>query len=88
MSVVAYYALCHSYSCYLFQVDDEALQDEPLQIRVLDHDTYSAHDAIGKVYIDIDPLLDFDSTHTLSGWFPIYDSMHGKMVAIIYWFTD
>ncbi|ETE61540.1 hypothetical protein L345_12706, partial [Ophiophagus hannah] len=42
---------------FKFEVDDEDLQDEPLQITVLDHDTYSANDAIGKVYIDIDPLL-------------------------------
>jgi len=59
------------------KVDDELLQDEPLQIRVLDHDTYSAHDAIGKVYIDIDPLLDPDFSGSLYGWFPIYDTMHG-----------
>jgi len=59
-------------------VDDELLQDEPLQVRVLDHDTYSAHDAIGKVYIDIDPLLHPDSSHFLGGWFPIYDTMHGN----------
>uniref|UniRef100_H2YYF5 C2 domain-containing protein n=1 Tax=Ciona savignyi TaxID=51511 RepID=H2YYF5_CIOSA len=62
---------------FKFEVDDEHLQDEPLQIRVLDHDTYSAHDVIGKVYLDIDPLLDPDSTHALCGWFPIYDTMHG-----------
>ncbi|XP_057174769.1 C2 domain-containing protein 5 isoform X12 [Ursus arctos] len=32
---------------FKFEVDDEDLQDEPLQITVLDHDTYSANDAIG-----------------------------------------
>lgn len=37
--------------------DDLELQDEPLQIRVMDYDTYSANDAIGKVYIDLNPLL-------------------------------
>ncbi|XP_076811783.1 C2 domain-containing protein 5-like isoform X2 [Clavelina lepadiformis] len=62
---------------FKFEVDDEHLQDEPLQIRVLDHDTYSAHDAIGKIYIDIDPLLDDESSHVLCGWFPVYDTMHG-----------
>lgn len=41
----------------LFQVDDHDLQDEPLQIRLMDHDTYSANDAIGKVYVDLNPLL-------------------------------
>jgi hypothetical protein len=54
------------------------LQDEPLQITVLDHDTYSANDAIGKVYIDIDPLLYSEAATVISGWFPIYDTIHGK----------
>ena len=46
--------------------------------RVLDHDTYSAHDAIGKVYIDLNPLLAKEHASVISGWFPIYDTMHGK----------
>jgi len=62
---------------YRFEVDDEDLQDEPLQIRVLDHDTYSAHDAIGKVYIDLNPLLTRRNDSAISGWYPIYDTMHG-----------
>ena len=45
--------------------------------RVLDHDTYSAHDAIGKVYIDLNPLLVKDSPSVITGWFPVYDTMHG-----------
>lgn len=60
------------------QVDDEDLQDEPLQVTVLDHDTYSANDAIGKVYIDIDPLLCSEAASVISGWFPIYDTIHGR----------
>ncbi|XP_065349897.1 C2 domain-containing protein 5 isoform X3 [Cloeon dipterum] len=40
-----------------FEVDDTELQDEPLQIRLMDYDVYSANDAIGKVYIDLNPLL-------------------------------
>ncbi|XP_055365524.1 C2 domain-containing protein 5 isoform X9 [Betta splendens] len=62
---------------FKFEVDDEDLQDEPLQITVLDHDTYSANDAIGKVYIDIDPLLYSEAASVISGWFPIYDTIHG-----------
>ena len=46
--------------------------------RVLDYDTYSAHDAIGKVYIDLNPLLVKDGAAVISGWFPIYDTMHGR----------
>ncbi|XP_054632048.1 C2 domain-containing protein 5 isoform X15 [Dunckerocampus dactyliophorus] len=64
---------CHEHA----MVDDEDLQDEPLQITVLDHDTYSANDAIGKVYIDIDPLLCSEAASVISGWFPIYDTIHG-----------
>lgn len=38
-------------------MDDAELQDEPLQVRLMDHDTYSANDAIGKVYLNLNPLL-------------------------------
>lgn len=38
-------------------MDDHELQDEPLQIRLMDYDTYSANDAIGKVNINLNPLL-------------------------------
>lgn len=69
------YSLC--LSLFYLQVDDEDLQDEPLQITVLDHDTYSANDAIGKVYIDIDPLLCSEAATVISGWLPIYDTIHG-----------
>ncbi|RZC41814.1 C2 domain-containing protein 5, partial [Asbolus verrucosus] len=80
---------------YRFEVDDSELQDEPLQIRLMDHDTYSANDAIGKVYLDLNPLLlpaagllvrcgwNGDSNHehpsnsVMSGWIPVYDTMHG-----------
>ncbi|KYM79698.1 hypothetical protein ALC53_09869 [Atta colombica] len=60
---------------YRFEVDDAELQDEPLQIRLMDHDTYSANDAIGKVYINLNPLLLPGSVMT--GWIPVYDTMHG-----------
>ncbi|CAN7938401.1 unnamed protein product [Ixodes hexagonus] len=63
---------------FRFEVDDEELQDEPLQIRIMDYDTYSANDAIGKVYIDLNPLLVKEVGSTLSGWLPIYDTMHGN----------
>ena len=45
---------------------------------MLDHDTYSSHDAIGKVYVDLNPLLTRDHGAMISGWFPIYDTMHGE----------
>ncbi|KAF4529026.1 hypothetical protein B566_EDAN016875, partial [Ephemera danica] len=42
---------------FRFEVDDSELQDEPLQVRLMDYDVYSANDAIGKVYLDLNPLL-------------------------------
>ncbi|XP_053999137.1 uncharacterized protein LOC128887353 isoform X1 [Hylaeus anthracinus] len=84
---------------YRFEVDDSELQDEPLQIRLMDHDTYSANDAIGKVYVNLNPLLlpgvpptvkniwtleaamntntGSQSGSVLTGWIPVYDTMHG-----------
>jgi len=77
---------------FRFDVDDLELQDEPLQIRIMDYDTYSANDAIGKVYIDLNPLLtkpeanpDQHNIHSqgskrenmMSGWLPIFDTIHG-----------
>lgn len=46
---------------------------------MLDHDTYSAHDAIGRVYFDLTPLLQTEQKRTLNGWFPLYDTMHGNL---------
>ncbi|XP_032220728.1 C2 domain-containing protein 5 isoform X2 [Nematostella vectensis] len=62
---------------FRFEVDDEELQDEPLQIRIMDYDTVTAHDAIGKVNISLGPLLTQDPPGCINGWFPIYDTMHG-----------
>ena len=61
----------------MFEVEEDEIQEEPLQIRVLDHDTYSSHDAIGKVYIDLKPLLNKHGPNSITGWFPIYDTLHG-----------
>ncbi len=49
--------------------------------RMMDHDTYSAHNAIGKVYIPLSSLANDRSNHNsgiLDGWFPIYDTLHGE----------
>jgi len=60
---------------FRFEVCDQELQDEPLQIRVMDYDTYSANDAIGKVYINLNPLI--NTGRSMNGWLPIYDTLHG-----------
>uniref|UniRef100_A0A0V0G8K4 Protein kinase c conserved region 2 n=1 Tax=Triatoma dimidiata TaxID=72491 RepID=A0A0V0G8K4_TRIDM len=77
---------------YKFEMEDSELQDEPLQIRLMDYDTYSANDAIGKVYLNLNPLLlpsclavsheHVPNTNnikgiTINGWLPVYDTMHG-----------
>ncbi|XP_037302604.1 uncharacterized protein LOC115440968 isoform X3 [Manduca sexta] len=73
---------------YRFEVDESELQDEPLQLRLMDHDTYSANDAIGKVVISLAPLLAREANNVnnttaphggavMSGWIPVFDTMHG-----------
>ncbi|KPJ03475.1 Uncharacterized protein KIAA0528-like [Papilio xuthus] len=73
---------------YRFEVDESELQDEPLQLRLMDHDTYSANDAIGKVVISLAPLLAREANNAkgtggppggavMSGWIPVFDTMHG-----------
>ncbi|XP_063706264.1 C2 domain-containing protein 5 isoform X3 [Culicoides brevitarsis] len=72
---------------YRFEVDDAELQDEPLQIRIMDYDTYSANDVIGKVYLSLNPLLLTGSLEhnvkknakgtVMSGWLPVFDTLQG-----------
>lgn len=78
---------------FRFEADDEEIQDEPLQIRIMDHDTVTAHDAIGKVNISLGPLLTHDPPGSIDGWFPIYDTMHGirgevKVIVKVDYFID
>lgn len=63
---------------FRFEIDDEQIQDEPLTIRVMDYDVYSANDAIGKVSLSLGPLLlQKDASRGMSGWIPIYDTIQG-----------
>jgi hypothetical protein len=44
----------------------------------MDYDQYSAHDAIGRVYLSLASLINpLSGTIPLEGWFPIYDTLHG-----------
>ncbi|XP_075146094.1 C2 domain-containing protein 5 isoform X1 [Haematobia irritans] len=61
---------------FRFELDDAELQDEILQIRLMDYDTYSANDAIGKVNIGLNPLC-LETSGQISGWIPVFDTMHG-----------
>lgn len=55
-------------------------------VRILDHDTYSAHNAIGKVYISLSSVVGgvaqaegaSQSCSSMDGWFPIFDMLHGN----------
>ena len=57
--------------------DDSDLQNEPLELKVLDYDAITADDAVGSVFIDLNPLLCWGSLGLISGWIPIYDSLRG-----------
>eukprot|EP00731_Ephydatia_muelleri_P006978 Em0003g1226a len=62
---------------FKFNVNDEVFQDEPLQIKLMDYDVYSAHDAIGRVYISLSNMVVEGSPTHIQGWFPIFDTLHG-----------
>ncbi|XP_055328766.1 C2 domain-containing protein 5-like isoform X2 [Paramacrobiotus metropolitanus] len=62
---------------FRFEVNDIELQEEPLQIRVMDYDTYSSHDAIGKIYVDLTNILMSENRTMFAGWLPIYDTLLG-----------
>eukprot|EP00761_Pharyngomonas_kirbyi_P012348 gb/GECH01012375.1/.p1 GENE.gb/GECH01012375.1/~~gb/GECH01012375.1/.p1 ORF type:complete len:1018 (+),score=197.21 gb/GECH01012375.1/:1-3054(+) len=63
--------------------DNVDLQDNPLELRVWDHDLVSADDIIGSVFIDLTLALEEDNGSSgtnadgIQGWFPIYDSLLG-----------
>lgn len=59
-------------------------QFSPVQLRVMDYDTYSANDAIGRVYIGLGPLIAAASatglnSASLAGWLPILDTIYGPL---------
>ena len=39
------------------------------------HCSYSSHDAIGKIYIDLTNMLVSENRSTFGGWLPIYDTL-------------
>ncbi|CAD2219572.1 hypothetical protein AGDE_15633 [Angomonas deanei] len=65
-------------STYRFDVPDLlALQEEPLEVRVFDHDVISRDDIIGSIYLDCNSIIDRGEETALSGWFPLYDLEDG-----------
>eukprot|EP00047_Mylnosiga_fluctuans_P022644 m.123782 g.123782 ORF g.123782 m.123782 type:complete len:930 (+) comp9335_c0_seq5:57-2846(+) len=61
---------------FRFEVDDEALQDETLIVKVWDRDAIN-DDSIGHVMIDLHALVKYDPVAEISGWFPLYDTLRG-----------
>lgn len=60
---------------FRFEVSDDAdLQNEPLELRVFDYDVI-INDMIGSIFIDLNPLLTWDSAGQIAGWFPVYDTL-------------
>lgn len=43
----------------------------------MDYDRYSADDQIGKVYLNLNPLLFKECGHQMFGFYPIFDTMAG-----------
>lgn len=69
---------------FVFETDEQQLFDNPVQFRVMDHDTYSANDAIGRVFYDVSLLVSKircskadDNSMEFTNWLPIYDSVYG-----------
>eukprot|EP01061_Rhynchopus_euleeides_P004398 TRINITY_DN1364_c0_g1_i2.p1 TRINITY_DN1364_c0_g1~~TRINITY_DN1364_c0_g1_i2.p1 ORF type:complete len:1245 (+),score=525.43 TRINITY_DN1364_c0_g1_i2:122-3856(+) len=56
--------------------DMEDLQEDPLEIKVMDLDRWTADDPIGTVFVDINSLLVAEQPR-MEGWMPIFDTMRG-----------
>ena len=59
------------------ETDEKTLYEEPLQIRVLDHEAYSANDTVGGVLLSLVNLLNAGHPYRLDGWVPLMDPVHG-----------
>ncbi|KAK7195175.1 C2 domain containing protein [Novymonas esmeraldas] len=57
------------------------LQEDPLEIRVFDHDIISRDDIVGMVLVDCNSII-YRANPAVSGWFPLLDSaagLHGEI---------
>lgn len=73
---------------FQFEVlDDSVLQDEPLELKCMDHDIY-ASELIGAAYIDLNPLImrikdGEEKDLIINGWFPLFDTARGVRGSIL-----
>lgn len=68
-------------------IDDSVMQDEPLELKCMDHDLYTS-DLIGVAYIDLSPLImrtanSAEKDLVISGWFPLFDTARGVRGALL-----
>nr|CCC95015.1 predicted C2 domain protein [Trypanosoma congolense IL3000] len=49
------------------------LQEDPLEVRVYDHDIFSRDDIVGHTFVDCNSMV-LKSTPSISGWFPLFDT--------------
>jgi Ca2+-dependent lipid-binding protein len=60
-------------------LDDNQLQDFPLELKIKDSNVYASDDTIGMVILDLNHLLQYSGRvqRSVNGWFPIFDSLRG-----------
>ncbi|GMR60443.1 hypothetical protein PMAYCL1PPCAC_30638 [Pristionchus mayeri] len=66
----------------VFETDERELCEDTLEFRVMDHDTYSANDAIGRVEVDVNNVAEAmrmrkEEEREEQIVMPIWDTIHG-----------
>ncbi|GMT06383.1 hypothetical protein PENTCL1PPCAC_28557, partial [Pristionchus entomophagus] len=66
----------------VFETDERELCEDVLEFRVMDHDTYSANDAIGRVELDVNVVIESmriskEEEREEQIVLPIWDTIHG-----------
>ena len=62
---------------FRFDVPDlQTLQEDPIELRIYDHDRFSRDDLIGTLFVDLNCLLPLDDP-AMEAWFPIVDVVWG-----------
>ncbi|RNF15947.1 putative C2 domain protein [Trypanosoma conorhini] len=60
-----------------FRIDTSdlfVLQEDPLEVRLYDHDIISRDDLVGLTFIDCNSMV-LQSSPCMSGWFPLFDTV-------------
>ncbi|SCU66606.1 putative C2 domain protein [Trypanosoma equiperdum] len=67
---------CHPVWNRVFRFDTPdllVLQEDPLEVRVYDHDIFSRDDIVGHTFVDLNSMV-LKSNASMSGWFPLFDT--------------